>query len=250
MTAAFSRRPSPHAPLKLPPQSVRKLFREDFSGRSPLTVDRNDWSGESKRWSTRLRKIDGVHVTHHPGDKDSRSRTLCRFTIPDPESDGQYWRSDELRLSIDDDGRLIIESYRSRECLHAALVSDVDEIKTFVRHVLARYARRHAASKRREKVRAFKTRAILAQVKKLAQKHQFAFASSGDSVKVRLYVKLSDRDLIEIAVPFKQFEKVLPKIGTTVQSLRELHAEGLRLRMMPIGKLPWNVQWTDPGDES
>lgn len=230
-------------PLKLPRPSIRKLFREDFSGKSPITIDRAHLQRESKRWRGLVEQIDGVHVTQHPGDKDSRSRTLCRFTIPEPNTAGQYWRSDELRLEYDDQSRLTIHSYRARESEQSAVVSDLDEIKLFVRHVLGQYARRQAGAKKREKVRDFKSKAIVAQVKKLAKEQQFDFATSGDTVKLRLYVKLSKNDLMEISVPFKQFEKMLPKLRATIQSLRELYAEGLRFKIMPVGRLPWNLEW-------
>jgi hypothetical protein len=231
--------------LKLPQPSIRKLFREDFAGRQPIQVDRAKLPDESKHWESLLRQIEGVHVTRHPGDKDSRSRTLCRFTIPDEQSDGDYWRSDELRLEYDDEGRLTIQSYQRRSRCHAALVSDVDEIRTFVRHVRQRYNRRHAAAKKREKVRQFKSKAIIAQVKKLAKDESFDFATIQDSVKIRLFVKLSPRDMVEISVPFKQFEKVLPKLRATIESLRELYKEGLRFKVSPVGHLPWNAQWVE-----
>ena len=229
--------------MKLPPPSIRKLFREDFSGASPIVVDRANLLRESKRWRKLIQQIDGVHVTKHPGDKDSRSKTLCRFTIPEPNTGGQYWRSDELRLEYDDKSRLTIHSYRMRESNQSAIVSDLDEIKVFVRHVLERYARRQAGAKKREKVREFKSKAIIAQVKKLAREEKFDFATTCDTVKLRLFVKLSKQDLMEISVPFKQFEKVLPKLRATIQSLRELYAEGIRFKIMPLGRLPWNIDW-------
>ncbi|MCA9140524.1 MAG: hypothetical protein KDB00_27320 [Planctomycetales bacterium] len=229
--------------MKLPLPSIRKLFREDFSGESPVVIDRARLPKESKHWRGLIEQIDGVHVTQHPGDKDSRSRTLCRFTIPEPNTGGQYWRSDELRLEYDSESRLTLHSYRARESELSAVVSNVDEIKMFVRHVLAHYARRQAGAKKREKVRDFKSKAIIAQVKKLAKEERFDFAASGDTVKLRLYVKLSNYDLMEISVPFKQFEKMLPKLRATIQSLRELYAEGLRFKIMPIGRLPWDMEW-------
>ena len=206
-------------------------------------MDRANLLGESQRWRKLVEQIEGVHVTRHPGDKDSRSKTICRFTIPEPNTAGQYWRSDELRLEYDEESRLTIHSYRRRESNHSAIVSDIDELKTFVRLVLERYARREAGAKKREKVRDFKSKAIIAQVKKLAKQEKFDFATTNDTVKLRLFVKLSKQDLIEISVPFKQFEKVLPKLRATIQSLRELYAEGLRFKIMPVGHLPWDTEW-------
>lgn len=147
-------------------------------------------------------------------------------------------------MEFDDESRLTIHSYQFRESRHSALVSDLDEIKQFVRHVHDRYARRHAAAQKREKVRQFKSKAIIAQVKKLAKEEQFDFATSGDTVKLKLYVRLSKQDLIEISVPFKQFEKMLPKLRETIQALRILYDEGLRFKIQPVTRLPWNLKWT------
>ena len=144
---------------------------------------------ESKAWQQKIAEIEGCRVTNHPGDRDSRSRTLCRFTIPEPNSSDHYYRSDELRLEYDEESRLTIHSYHYRESRHQAVVSDLDEIKTFVRHVLGRYARKIAAAEKREKVRHFKSKAIIAQVTKLAKEEHFDFATAYDSVKVKLFVQ-------------------------------------------------------------
>ena len=229
--------------MKLPRPSIRKLFREDFSQADPIVVDRSRIAAESKRWREQVSKIDGVQVTQHPGDKDSRSRTLCRFTIPNPRESGSYWRSDELRLEFDQQSRLTLHWYEYRNSAFTALVSEIDEIRQFVRHVLERYARRHAGEVKREKIRQFKSKAIIAQVQKLAKEEQFDFATACDTVKLKLYVRLSKHDLIEIHVPFKQFEKVLPTLKNTILSLRALYADGLRFKMVPSSRLPWDLKW-------
>mgnify|MGYP001818767927 FL=1 len=188
--------------LKLPRPSVRKLFREDFCGQCPIFVDRANLSEESRRWRKQIETIEGTHVTRHPGDKDSRSKTLCRFTIPNPAEERFYWRSDELRLEFDEQSRLRISRYDNRDVDLTALVSDLDEIKRFVRHVRERYARRHANAKKRDRVRQFKSNAIIAQVKKLAKEEQFDFATSADTFKWRLYIRVSKSVLMECVVPF------------------------------------------------
>ncbi|MEL6108446.1 MAG: hypothetical protein AAFU85_20660 [Planctomycetota bacterium] len=231
--------------MKLPAPSIAKLFREDFAGESPIVIDRAKVPQAAKEWQQRLGTMEGVQLSQHPGDRDSRSRTLCRFTIPDPNNDIHFWRSDELRLEFDDEARLVLQSYKYRSPQHSALVSDADEIKSFVRHVRERYAKRHAGAKKREKVREFKSQAIIAQVRKLAKEEQFDFATTNDTQKLKLFVKLSKQHLIEIDVPFTRFEKALPKLRDTIQSLRELYAEGLRFKIAPIGHLPWDTKWIE-----
>ena len=231
--------------MKLPAPSIAKLFRENFPGQSPIVIDRTRVPQTAKDWQQRIGAIEGVKLSQHPGDRDSRSRTLCRFTVPDPNNDVHFWRSDELRLEFDDEARLVLQSYKARSPQHSALVSDLEEVKTFVQHVRQRYAKRHAGAKKREKVREFKSQAIIAQVKKLAKEEQFDFATTNDTKKLKLFVKLSKQHLIEIDVPFTRFEKVLPKLRTTIQSLRELYDEGLRFKIAPVGHLPWNTQWIE-----
>ncbi|MEM6979912.1 MAG: hypothetical protein AAF539_09595, partial [Planctomycetota bacterium] len=94
--------------MKLPSPSVRKLFRETFTGQSPIRIESGDRGKVMKQWQERIEKIEGACVTKHPGDRDSRSRTICRFTIPDPNDGGTYWRTNELRLETDDDHLLMI----------------------------------------------------------------------------------------------------------------------------------------------
>ncbi|OYP36832.1 hypothetical protein [Rhodopirellula sp. MGV] len=231
--------------MKLLSASIRKLFREDFSGEAPILVDRSKLHQEAKRWQELIAKIDGCKLTKHPGDRDTRSHTLCRFGIPEPDSDATYYRNDELRLEYDDERRLTLKSYDYPNPPHTAVVSDLDEIKTFVRHVLERYAKKAAAAKKREKVRLFKSKAIIAQVRKLAKEEQFDFATTNDTVKLKLYVKLAPHEMIEIHVPFKQFEKVLPKLRSTILNLRELYSEGLRFKMQPTTRFPWNLSWVE-----
>ncbi|MCC9601069.1 hypothetical protein LOC67_10975 [Stieleria sp. JC731] len=233
--------------MKLTLASIRKLFREDFSGEAPILIDRSNLHGAIRHWQAVVDGIEGCNRTKHPGDKDSRSRTLCRFTIPEPESDRSHWRSEEFRLQYDEEWHLTLHSY----CGHVGTsqvkttVSDVDEIKQFVRHVHQRYARQKASAQKREKVRQFKSKAILAQIRKIAKEEGFDFAATQDTVKVKLFVKLASHEMIEMHVPFKQFEKVMPRLKTTIQDLRQLYSEGLRFKMQPVSRLPWDLEWVD-----
>lgn len=235
--------------MKLPVQSVNKLFRECFLGCSPVHVDLKKRADITKDWYGKLSKIDGIRLTNHPGDRDSRSRTLCRFTIPEPHLDHQYWRTDELRLEYNDEHQLILTLGNWRRGDIVALVSNLDEIADLVRQTLQRYARRHAAEKKRDKIRQFKSKAILAQVDKMAEEDRFDYAATNDTKKLRLYVRLSTTDLIEIVIPFTRFEQVVPKLRETISTMRELHRNGLRFRTTTRQRLPVGVQWTVKSDD-
>lgn len=197
----------------------------------------------AKFWYQQLGKIEGVRLTNHPGDRDSRSRTLCRFTIPEPNQNVQYWRSDELRLEYNDEHQLIVTIGDWRRNDIVAVVSSIDEISDLVRQTLQRYARRHAGDKKRDKVRQFKSKAILAQVDKMASEESFDYAAKMDTQKLKLYVRVSQSDLIEIHVPFSRFEMVVPQLKETIATMRTLYENGLRFKMATVHRLPYGVKW-------
>lgn len=202
-----------------------------------------------KDWRAKLEKIEGIRVTNHPGDNDSRSRTLCRFTIPDPHQNAQYWRRDELRLEYSEELQLRIVVDRWRGEAMAVCVSSIDEIEDLVRQTLQRYARRHAGAKKREKVRSFKSKAIISQVDKIAAAEKFDYATSHDSQKLKLYVRLSKHDMIEIQIPFTRFEKVLPQVKGIIATMRELYSDGLKFKMATTHRLPLGTEWVQHGND-
>ncbi|TWT48111.1 hypothetical protein Pla22_51120 [Rubripirellula amarantea] len=230
--------------MKLPTPSIRKLFREHFPGERPLKIPMTNLSATARTWQEKVIALEGTLLSNHPGDRDSRSRTLCRFTIPDPHTASLYLRRDELRLEYNNDHELIVKAHANTKSQIVASVSDLSEIEGFVRSVLAQYARRHALAKKREKVRGFKSKAIVAQVKALAKEEQFDFATESDTQKLKLFVKLSESHLIEIHVPFSQFEKNLPRLRATISSMRELYSNGLRFKVASIKTFPWKLEWT------
>lgn len=233
--------------MRLPKPTVRKLIRESFTGQTGIPINLNDRVGVMKEWTKKLERIDGIRITSHPGDRDSRSRCLIRFTIPNPSDQPYYWRSNELRLETDQEARLLINAsdYPVDQQL-VSPVANIDEIETFVRGVLARYASRNAKAEKREKIRQFKTKAILAQVKLLAKEEGFQYATMHDTQKLKLFIHLSGNHLIEFSIPFSKFQQTLPQLRDHLQTMRALYHDGLRFRVGTTKLLPHRCEWTNP----
>jgi len=187
-------------------------------------------------------------VTSHPGDRDRRSRTICRFMIPNPADDTYYFRSHELRLETNDDRQLVLRSFSYGSNGLSALVSDCSEIENLVAAVSKRYLKRDAVEKKRAMVRQFKAKAIVSQIKKLAKEEQFDFATQSDAKKLTLFVRLSKPRLMEIDIPFNQFEETLPKLKTIIATMREFDEQGLRIRFGSDRRLRWQTEWTEHKD--
>jgi predicted transcriptional regulator len=102
-------------------------------------------------------------------------------------------------------------------------------VVALVQAFLQRVDRQKAQAAKRQKQKDLKVQAILAQVRKIAKEDQFDFATEVDSVKLKLIIRLSDKDdYFAILIPFNQFKEVLPKLRTAIQALRETYNSGVR----------------------
>lgn len=228
--------------MSLERRTIEKLFREDFPGARPLVVDPAERERLGAEIRSRLERFEGIEIreTGFVGEQEKARRVLS-FTIADPDASSCYYRhSHSFRLLLDEQNRLTIQDGYGHS---DAVVSDLEEISRFVLHCKQRLARRKALKAKSEKVRQLKAQAILAQVKKLAKEEKFDFMSETDALKLRLYVKLSDQHAVELSVPFKQFDQVLPHLRTAVVSLRHLYESGIRFKIVGRAKVPWRKEW-------
>jgi hypothetical protein len=98
----------------------------------------------------------------------------------------------------------------------------------------ARLERQQVLASKRHKVRELKSQAIIAQVKKLAKEEQFDFYAESDTQKLKLYVKLSAHECMELQIPFSKFQEALPHPHTTILGLRELYAGGIKFKLQAL----------------
>ncbi|MEM6689679.1 MAG: hypothetical protein AAF664_09645 [Planctomycetota bacterium] len=193
--------------------------------------------------SEKLRRLDHVQISEHPGDRDSRSKALVRFSIPDPHDELARirYRKDEFRIETSPEGSLWLAlDARYRESIRCQVTEWV-ELEKFVQAVLAKYNRRHASTQRQNKIRGFKANAIIAAVKQLAEEEQFDFRYTTDTQKLKLWVILKKDSVLEIEVRFSKFEETLPKLRQTICSLRQLYEEGLKFKIGTQRLIPWGA---------
>jgi hypothetical protein len=229
--------------MSLEHRSIQKLFREDFAGQHPLVVDPAEREKLGAEIRARLERLEGIDTKESSyKSENEKPRWVCEFTVVDRDTPYYYRSSQRFRLLLDEQNRLTIkEDYYRGEA--RALVSDLEEITRFALHCKQRLARRKALRTKSEKVRQFKAQAILAQVKKLAKEEKFDFLSETDRQKLRLYVKLSQEHAVELSIPFKQFDEVLPHLRTAVVSLRHLYESGIQFKIVGRAKVSWRKEW-------
>jgi hypothetical protein len=215
--------------VSLPSQSIKKLLREHFVGETPMSVPPRKRKSLGKEILKRIKRFDHVKNrdgSHHASEAE-KERLVCRFLINESSSDGySHYDSNEFTVSTGDADELLLGEYSVK-----VTVASIDEIESFVLACLDRLRRRRTLAAKRQKVRDIKTQAVIIQVKNLAQELKFDFMTEADQQKLKLYVKLSDVDAVMLAIPFKHFEQVLPKLRTMISTLRELYDTGIRFKL-------------------
>lgn len=209
--------------MSLTQRTIKKLFRETFTSEKPLRVTNPEALAETIK--NRIGNLHNVDIQRYQYFSDrTQTQFLCGFTIKDPGK--RYHYGNDFRLIINEAYELTIHSYNA-----SATVGSIEEIVAFIAACQARLDRQQAQRRKREKVRQLKKQAIVAQVKKIAQAEKFDFYTDMDTVKLKLFVKLSDKDALELHIPFKHFQETLPKLGPTINALREIHQNGIKFKI-------------------
>ncbi|MDM8551926.1 hypothetical protein QUF72_17715 [Desulfobacterales bacterium HSG2] len=191
----------------------------------------------------RIKGLSDVSIDKRPyvSEKD-RGRLVCDFSIKDHRS-RYYSYSNSFRLILNEQGELTISHYVSD-----APVSDIDEILSFIAACQEHIERQHILKGKRKKIRDFKAQAIIAQVRNLAKEEKFDFCTDKDTVKLKLYVKLSEKECIELHIPFSKFQEILPDLRAVILSARELHGKGIKFKIKSIQS--YRHKWITPDSET
>jgi len=212
--------------------TIRKFFREHFTGNSPIRISYGERENLREKIRQRISGIPNVKFSEKPYyfSEKQKDRYVCGFSVDDPDSRHSYYSSESFSLVLDEMGNLTIKQDYSEK----ALVSDLEEIVSFIAACKKRLERQKVLRSKRKKVRDFKAQAIVAQVRRLAKQEKFDFCTDTDNVKLKLFIKLSDTECIELQVPFSKFQEILPNLRAAVLSLREMTSTGIKFRLRGV----------------
>jgi hypothetical protein len=225
--------------MAIPDPTIRRLLREHFSGASPIRVtlaQRAEWAEQIRQ---RLAGMKYVEAKRSPYSIDQREkdRFICAFSINEPSDFHYYSDSTHFNVKTDEQGQLAVGHWS-----HTALISNLDELVAFVTACQEVVERKIAQKSRRQKVRDLKAQAIVAQVKKIAKEDKFDFYTETDTQKLTLYVSLSEKESVELQIPFAKFEEVLPQLRASIGAVRELNARGIKFKIGQFSPSSWRSQ--------
>lgn len=209
--------------------TIKKLMRETFTGEKPIHVAEADKAAIRAQIKDRLTSLNNIRIEneHNYYPKTEPYEFLIGFTIEDPHDRYALWRQN-FRLMVDMADKLVI-----RHSGRTAFISDLEELISFIDTCQDRLDRQNAKKNKRQKVRDLKKQAIIAQIKKIAKEDKFDFCTDTDTVKLKLYIRLSkeDREAIRLDIPFSKFQAVLPQLRQSIQSLRDLYHSGIKFKL-------------------
>ncbi|MCP4698584.1 MAG: hypothetical protein GY862_17295 [Gammaproteobacteria bacterium] len=216
-------------------QSVKKLIRDNFSDNPAIKMKPEEIKAALARIRETLLGVAGVKEKEHYryyGREDKDKGRILHFEVREPgDPDRIGWSRDySLDLRVDQKNELTANLQYS----DWQSVSDISELVNYIRAYQAGLQRKRAKANKRQKLRDLKTQAIIAQIKNIAKEEGFDFVTQADTVKLKLFVKLSDTQCLEMEIPFSKFQQLLPNIRTAIQSLRTVHQAGIRFKIGSI----------------
>ena len=215
---------------------IEKTMREIFTGVTPWRIVPNEQESVKQQLKERLSRFNFIKLhqsryTQRNLRNKNKGQVLCAFSLDDPTRN--YQRDyPEFELLSNSRQELMI-GYYHRE---PVVVSDLIEIESFISACHAQLDRQVTLANKRQKVREFKTQAIIAQVRQIAAQDQFEFFTENDKVKLKLSVRLTKSKAVEIHIPFSRFQEILPKIRSIINTMCAIYQEGVHFKMRPTGE--------------
>jgi len=204
--------------------TVQKLLREHFKSNNPIYLAN---IAEKTQFISQLTaqlaylgdvKIEPHHWQHHP----ESWRDVASLIINNSNS---YHDSFDLR--INQENQLIV-----RWKYHEGKVGQIEEIIALAKATKDILDREFTLASKRNKIQELKTQAIMAQVQKLAQEENFEFTTQYIQWKLRLFVKLSDTESLQIDIPYNRFQEVLTHLTAAIKALRTVHNQEIRFKIV------------------
>lgn len=137
-------------PIDIDRDLIRATFKR-IDRRKSQRIDLSKRRLSIQYWSGIVNAMDHVELTPHPGDRDNRSATLCRFRFTaSPDADSSTYRDAEFRIDHNRDGELFLRTGRTLDPggqIEMALDAS-DQIASLVDSLLSHRSAQRAERKR------------------------------------------------------------------------------------------------------
>jgi len=247
--------------ISLHTRTLKKILQEHFKGETPIV--RYDFKEQNQFLAAikeKLRMMDGFELSEeerfYPRFFASEFKETCLFTI---HSSSKYYSSQDFVLKFNDMNVFIINANYNIN----SPVYDLEQIYTFSDKMESEYKRldkiyvrtektreknkaeRHKQKEnnsiKRKKVKSLKEKAIFAKINEIAKEDKFEFYIEKYITKVKLMVRLTKTEQMEIDIPYGKFQEALQNLRVTIKTIQELRDSGIVFKIRRVSYR--DTQW-------
>jgi hypothetical protein len=214
--------------------TIEKIFREHFKGENPIVKSGAEQKEFLSNIKHQLNTKSGFNVLEKPERKRYQEPAdICCFQIP---SSSKYYSKAEFYLSFNDKNEFIIEGdYWITSNVYSTEQFDTlpEKMKREYKRLEANYLKRQIQSLKKknqnlkkQKIKELKHKAIVAKINEIAKEDKFKFSLVKYKTKIKLVIRLTKSECMEIDIPYEDFQEKLKNLRATIQTVRDLYDTG------------------------
>ncbi|CAK0774393.1 conserved hypothetical protein [Gammaproteobacteria bacterium] len=225
---------------------IAKLHSLSSPGWSAPDITPQEWTEQTIK-----PLLSGIPVTievvretgSHPGKsapQEKMVRMVCDIRIPN-RSHHYYYGHDSCALYWAGDARHVALSptqvgggYFHHQSGELRYLADAEALVRLIRALNEESQQALFREQKRDKIKAIKRQAIVAQLRQIAAEERFAFYVETSALRILIGVRMDDNNQLEITIPFSEFENILPQVREAVIKLRALHQYKIRFKTIQI----------------
>ncbi len=217
--------------IDLHDSTLKKIFREHFRGETPITIPAESEQVElltelKNQLSTRSDKVSSISWSMPAG---------CCFEII---SSSPYYQNQTFCVKFNEQHELIITTKFYWLSIDSP-VYQLEQIYTLIEAKMpVEYERLNKLRVektnnviKREKIKSLKHTAILATIHEIAKEDKFEFRIHEYTTKVKLIVRLTETEQLEVDIPYSRFQETLKNLRDTIQQIRGYYELGLTFKV-------------------
>jgi hypothetical protein len=229
-------------PIYLHESTIKKIFREHFRGETPITIPAEP---EQVELLTELKNQLSTRTTGRVSSVSWSMQSGCCFEII---STSPYYQNQSFCVRFNKQHELIITTkfYWSIN----SPVYQLEQIYTLIETKMpVEYDRLNKLRAeqtnnviKRKKIKSLKHTAILATIHEIAKEDKFEFRIHEYANKVKLIVRLTKTEQLEVDIPYSRFQETLKNLRDTIQQIRGYYELGLTFKVRSYLR-ERNPQW-------
>jgi len=203
------------------------MLREHFIGDRHLTKNLFEHKECLSSIKDELKKIKGVDMSHRRSSLDKDLEQVHFVVQEEDDSSGYYYRDDSFTIKFNKQNQLIVEDFIDSY----GIVYQIEQIYSFIDRVKEAHDKKKTRELKTKKINKLKQQAIIAKIKEIAKEDQFDFYIREYQRKLKLAVRIEGDKLIEVDIPYGQFQDILKDLRSLIQTLRELQKSGINFKL-------------------